>query len=148
MSSEGKKIIYGSEEWIEAVVVKINESEAYAKAAKNWEGDFIFRTIPDGTGNFPEEKNYYCDLWHGKCREAYMVTPDRPAPENVEYIYAGKYGNWLKLFAGEVEPLKGIMQRKFDVKCSARSMAKLMRSLKAAQELVKCTTMVENVEYP
>ena len=141
-------VVYGSEEWVEALVVKINESEAYGKAAKNWEGDFIFKTIPDGTGTLTEETSIYCDLWHGKCRGAYLITPDRPAPEKVEYVYAGKYGNWLKLFDGKIGPLKGIMQRKFEVKCSAKSMAKMMRALKAAQELVKCTTMIENVEYP
>jgi putative sterol carrier protein len=141
-------VVFGSQEWVEELFKKINESEAYEQAAKTWEGDFIFRTIPDGTGNFTEQIDIYCDLWHGKCREAYVVTPEKPAPEKVEYIYAGKYGNWLKLFDGKIGPLKGIMQRKFDVKCSARSMAKLMRALKAAQELVKCTTMIENVEYP
>jgi putative sterol carrier protein len=141
-------VVYGSEEWVKELVKKINESEAYEKAAKKWEGDFIFTTIPDGTGTLTEETSVYCDLWHGKCRDAYLITPDRPAPEKVEYVYAGKYGNWLKLFDGKIGPLKGIMQRKFDVKCSARSMAKLMRALKAAQELVKCTTMIEDVEYP
>ena len=148
MNPDEKKIIFGTEEWVEALKVSINTSEDYAKAAENWEGDFGFRIIPDDTGAFTEQTDVYCDLWHGKCRDAYLVTPDKPAPEGVEYIYAGKYGNWLKLFDGEIGPLKGIMQRKFDVKCSAKSMAKLMRALKAAQELVKCTTTIPNVEYP
>ena len=141
-------VVFGTQEWVDELIVKINESEAYGKAAANWEGDFIFRVIPDGTGALTEQVDMYCDLWHGKCRGAYLVTVDKPAPENVEYIYAGKYGNWLKLFDKEIGPLKGIMQRKFDVKCSAKSMAKLMRALKAAQELVNCTTMIENVEFP
>lgn len=144
----GNKIMFGSAEWVSAFMDVVNSSEAYEKAAKKWEGDFIFEVLPDGTGTLSEEMRFYYDLWHGKCREAYVVTPENPGPEKVEYIYSGKYGNWLKLFAGEVGPLKGIMQRKFDVKCSARSMAKLMRALKAAQELVNCTTQVENVEYP
>lgn len=148
MSTVENKIKFATKEWTEALMIEINESEAYAKAAEKWEGDFIFTFIPDGTGAFNKEANVYCDLWHGKCREAYLITPERPAPEKVEYIYAGKYGNWLKLFDGKIGPLKGIMQRKFDVKCSARSMAKLMRALKAAQELVKCTTLIKNVEYP
>lgn len=146
--SSGKKIIFGTPEWISAFKDVVNSSEAYGEAAKRWEGDFIFEVIPDGTQSLTEEVRMYCDLWHGKCRDAYIVTPEKPGPEKVEYIYSGKYGNWLKLFAGEVGPLKGIMQRKFDVKCSAKSMAKLMRALKAAQELVNCTTQVENVEYP
>ncbi len=146
MSSDNK-IIFGSPEWISAFMDVVNSSEAYEQAAKKWEGDFIFEVIPDGTQSLTEKVRMYCDLWHGKCRDAYVITPDTE-PESVEYIYSGKYGNWLKLFAGEVGPLKGIMQRKFDVKCNAKSMAKLMRALKAAQELVNCTAQVENVEYP
>jgi len=137
---------YGSQEWAEALMNVINESEGYEKAAKSWEGDFIFETLPDGA--LTEGFKIYCDLWHGKCREAYLITPDKPAPDKVEYVYSGKYSNWLKLFDGKIGPLKGIMQRKFKVDCSAKSMAKMMRALKAAQELVACTAAVENVEYP
>ncbi len=145
--STDKKIIFGEPEWLDAYMKSINESEAYAKAAKNWEGDFVFVTIPDGTGTLTEERRMYVDLWHGKCREAYYVTPDKPAPENVEYVFSGKYGNWLKVFAGELDPLKGVLQRKFKVECSPKAMAKMLRAVKASQELVKCTQM-ENVEYP
>ena len=147
MNNDKNVIVFPSKKYVSELMIKINESEAYEAAAKDWEGDFIFEVIPDGTGELKEKSQMYMDLWHGKCRNAYLITSDKPAPENVEYIYAGKYSNWLKLFAGEIGPLKGIMQRKFDVKCGARSMAKLMRALKAAQELVKCTTMVENVKY-
>lgn len=148
MSSDENKILFGSEEWLEAYKVKLSENEAYKKAAKDWEGDFVFAVTPDGTGNLKEEMRMYLDLWHGECREAYKITPDRPAPDGVEYVYSGKYANWLKLIDGKIGPLKGIMQRKFVVKCSPASMAKMMRYLKAAQELVKCTASIENVEFP
>ncbi len=142
-----EKIIFGEQEWLDAYVISINESEAYAKAAEKWEGDFVFVTIPDGTGTLTEERRMYVDLWHGKCRGAYYVTPDKPAPDDVEYIFSGKYAAWLKVFAGELDPLKGVLQRKFKVECGPRSMAKMLRAVKASQELVKCTQM-ENVEYP
>ena len=142
-----EKIIFGEPEWLEAYVKSINESETYEKAAKNWEGDFVFVTIPDGTGTFTEERRMYVDLWHGKCRGAYYVTPDKPAPDNVEYIFSGKYSAWLKVFDGTLDPLKGVLQRKFKVECSPKSMAKMLRAVKATQELVKCT-QIENVEYP
>ncbi|MHA1215643.1 MAG: SCP2 sterol-binding domain-containing protein [Candidatus Hodarchaeales archaeon] len=142
-----EKVLFPSEEWVEKFKNVINSSEDYAKAAKDWEGDFIFEVLPDGTGKLTEPIRLYVDLWHGECRDAWLVSDERPAPEKVEYIYSGKYGNWLKLFDGKIGPLKGIMQRKFKVKCSANAMARLMRALKAAQELVNCTTKIENVEY-
>ncbi|MHA2363457.1 MAG: SCP2 sterol-binding domain-containing protein [Candidatus Hodarchaeales archaeon] len=145
MSSD--MIIFGTDEWIEAYIKSINGSEDYEKAAKDWEGDFVFVVIPDGTGTLEEETRMYVDLWHGKCRGAHVVTPENPAPENVEYVYSGKYDNWLKMFDGKIGPLKGVMQRKFNVDCNAKAMAKMLRAVKAAQELLKCAIM-ENVEYP
>ncbi|MFX1517015.1 MAG: sterol carrier protein [Promethearchaeota archaeon] len=145
MSSE--KIIFGEQEWLDAVVKKLNGSEAYAKAAATWEGDFVFIFTPDGTGTFTEERRVYVDLWHGKCRGAYYVTPEKPAPENVAYIFGGKYGHWLKVFDTTLDPLKGVLQRKFKVECSPKNMAKMLRAVKATQELVKCT-QIEGVEYP
>ncbi|MFX1514159.1 MAG: SCP2 sterol-binding domain-containing protein [Promethearchaeota archaeon] len=138
-------IKYGSPEWVEAFMKNVNESKAYREAAKTWEGDFVFVTTPDG--NLKEEIRIYCDLWHGKCRDAYLVSPERPAPEKVEYIFAGKYSNWLKVFDGSLQPLKGVMMRKFKVDCSPKAMAKMMRAIKASLELVKCTK-IDGVEYP
>lgn len=145
--SNDKKIVFGEPEWLDALVKSINESESYEKAAKNWEGDFVFVTIPDGTGTLTEERRMYVDLWHGKCRGAYYVTPDKPAPDNVEYIFSGKYAPWLKVFDGTLDPLKGVLQRKFKVECSPKAMAKMLRAVKATQELVKCT-QIDGVEYP
>jgi putative sterol carrier protein len=142
-----ENIIFGEQEWLDAFVKSVNESEAYGKAAKDWEGDFVFIVTPDGTGTLTEELRMYVDLWHGKCREAYYVTPAKPAPENVAYIVGGKYGNWLKVLDRTLDFLKGVLQRKFKVKCSPKDMAKMLRAIKATQELVKCT-QIEGVEYP
>ncbi|NHJ01231.1 MAG: sterol carrier protein [Candidatus Heimdallarchaeota archaeon] len=147
MINMSEKVIFPSKEWVAKFKDVVNSSKDYEEAAKTWEGDFIFEIIPDGTRNLSEKHQLYCDLWHGKCRDAFLVSTEQPAPEKVEYIYSGKYNNWLALFDGKVGPLKGIMQRKFTVTCSPGAMARLMKALKAAQELVKCTTMVENVEY-
>ncbi|MFW9902925.1 MAG: SCP2 sterol-binding domain-containing protein [Candidatus Thorarchaeota archaeon] len=144
---DNEKIIFGEQEWLDAYVKSINGSEAYEKAAKEWEGDFVFVVTPDGTGTLTDERRMYVDLWHGKCRGAYYVTPEKPAPEKVAYVFSGKYGDWLKVFDGKLDPLKGVLQRKFKVECGPKDMAKMLRAVKASQELVKCTQM-EGVEYP
>ena len=40
--------LLGSEEWLKALAEAINNSPAYAKAAKTWEGDFYFIIDPGG----------------------------------------------------------------------------------------------------
>jgi putative sterol carrier protein len=143
MNPNGSKVLFPSEEWMEEFVKKVNGSETYAQAASTWEGDFIFVIEPDGTGGLTEQYKMYRDLWHGKCRKAFVITEETGEPE-AAYIWSGKYANWLKLLNGDVGPIKALMQRKFKLK---GDYAKVMRATKAAQELVKCTTMVENVEY-
>ena len=137
------KVIFPSEEWVEKYVEKINSNPEYEKAAANWEGDFLFVIEPDGTGNLTETVIMYCDLWHGKCRGAHMVPSGEDPPETA-FTYSGKYSNWIKLLEGKIGPIKGLMMRRFKLK---GDMAKVMKAVKAAQELVRSTTMVENVEF-
>ena len=77
------------------------------------------------------------DLWHGKCRDAYMV-PNRDA-KKADFIFEGPYSNWKKLIRGELDPITGVMTRKFKLK---GSLMKIMRYTKAASELVKTATRV------
>ncbi|MFX0172392.1 MAG: SCP2 sterol-binding domain-containing protein [Candidatus Hodarchaeota archaeon] len=148
--SKKEKLLFPSEEWAQANVKKINSNEAYATAAATWEGDFFFVIEPDESGpkDFDEPIVMYMDLWHGKCRKSYLVTPDNPAPEKVEYEWSGKYSNWLQLLKGEAkDPVKALMQRKFKLK---GNMAKILKAVKAAKELVRSATLVEedyDVEY-
>lgn len=39
-------IKFATDEWIKALMEVINKSEAYAQAARNWEGDFYFIVEP------------------------------------------------------------------------------------------------------
>ncbi len=109
---------------------KINANKEYEKAAKDWEGDFLFVVKPEG--NLKEEVAFHVDLWHGKCRSARMVTPEegvKPA-----FTYEGPYGNWLKLIDKEIDPIRGLLTGKFKLK---GSMMKVMRYTKAAKLLVE-----------
>ena len=129
------KLKFPTEEWVRVFKDEINNSEAYAEAAMHWEGDFLFIITPDG--ELENEIVCYLDVWHGKCREAYIV-PDRDA-KKTEFIYEASYSNWKKLIKGEIDPIKGILMRKFKLK---GSMATIMRYSKAASELVKTASKV------
>ncbi len=125
-----EKLKFPSEEWIKAFKEEVNRNKAYEEAAKDWEGDFLFIATPDE--GLEKEVVFYVDLWHGKCRDAYVV-PSRDA-KKAEFIYEGPYSNWKKLIMGEIDPIRGLLMRKFKL---TGSMMKIMRYTKAASELVK-----------
>ncbi len=130
----GDKLVFPSDEWIEMYMNLLNKNALYEDAAKTWEGDFVFEITADGE-IVTEPIRFYMDLWHGKCREAKMAGPD----DSAEFTYSGPYKNWRALFDGKIDPIKGIMARKFKLD---GDMGKVMRYTKAALELVATTRQV------
>lgn len=125
------KLLFPSDEWIKRYVVALNKNARYEDAAKTWEGDFVFQIDADGK-LIKEDVRFYLDLWHGKCRSARMAEPK----DTAEFVYAGPLMNWKLLFEGKIDPIKGIMARKFKL---TGDMGKVMRYTKAALELVATT---------
>lgn len=132
--------LFGTEGWIKAYMDKLNNNEKYAEAAKTWEGDFIFIVRKDG----PLDHDVYMwiDLWHGKARDGRVLK----SPDEVQaaYTFEGIYTNYVKLVEGTLDPIQGLMTGKFKLK---GSMAKVMRAVKAAQELVRTITLTETEFY-
>lgn len=126
-----EKLVFPSDEWIAQYVVALNKNARYEDAAKTWEGDFVFQIDADGEA-IKETVRFYIDLWHGKCRSARMAK----AGDKAEFVYAGPLKNWKLLFDGKIDPIKGIMARKFKLD---GDMGKVMRYTKAALELVATT---------
>ena len=127
-------MLFPSAEWIDKYMELLNKNDAYKDAAKTWEGDFVFQVDADGE-SIKEPLRFYLDLWHGVCREARMAGPD----DEAEFIYAGPLKNWKLLFDGKIDPIKGIMSRKFKL---TGDMGKIMRYTKAAAELVSTANQV------
>ena len=130
---------FPSDEWIEAYKNALNgePGKAWQKAAETWEGDFLFVIKSDDT--FKETTHFYIDLWHGECRGARMITDINSIPD-AEFQYIGTYSNWLKLINGEIDPIRGILMRKFKL---VGNKAKVMRATKAAKELVATAQKIE-----
>lgn len=126
---------FPSDEWIKLFKEEVNKNKAYEEAARDWEGDFLFVVTPEET--LDKEAVFYVDLWHGKCREAHTV-PSRDA-EKTAFIYEGSYGNWKKLIQGRIDPIRGLLMRKFKLK---GDMAKILRYTQAASQLVKTASKV------
>jgi putative sterol carrier protein len=129
---------FASKEWIDIYKEALNGKygEEWRKAAENWEGDFLFVINPDD--RFPDTIYYYIDLWHGECREAKMFKNTDTVPE-AEFQYIGKYSNWEKLLKGEIDPIRGLLMRKFKL---VGNKGKLMRST-VAKELVETARKID-----
>ncbi len=123
---------FPSPEWVEAFNEQINTSDAYANAAKNWEGD-ITLVIEGGPG-------IYLDLWHGKCRAAeYLTDPDSKSPE---FKITADMEKWKKVLANKLDPVQGMVTRQLHLD---GNLVKIMKNVKSAQELVRCATRVPTV---
>ena len=126
---------FGSEQWLQAFAETVNSSPAYADAAKTWEGDFYFIVDPGET--VAAEIVMYMDLWHGKCRAAAVVT-DR-SEKNPAFVINAPESAWRKVVSKKLDPIQALMTRQLKLK---GDMVKIMKAVKAAKELVECTTRV------
>ena len=131
---------FATEEWIQALKDELNSSEAYARAAKNWEGDFYFVIAPEGGLEAPVY--LYMDLWHGECRGARVV--EDPSEEDPVFRMRATPKVWKKVVTKQLDPIQGLVTRQLQLQ---GDMLKIMRSVKAAQELVECVTQVDT-QFP
>ncbi len=134
------KVQFGSAEWVQALHEELNNSQAYFDSAKNWEGDFYFVVEPDGP--IAETIYMYMDLWHGKSREACLVTD--PKQKTPAFIMSGKYGKWKLVVTAKLDPIQGLMTGQLKLK---GNMPMVMKNVKAAQEIVRACTRVDT-EFP
>ena len=132
--------IFGSTEWLEAFHEAINSSQTYEEAAKTWEGDFYFVLEPEGV--ITEPVYYYVDLWHGKSRRAFVVNDE--SEMQPEFVVSAPLHVWKKVVEKKLDPIQGLVTRQLKLK---GNLGKIMRAVKAAKELVNCTTMVPT-EFP
>jgi putative sterol carrier protein len=133
-------ILFPSDAWVKALMEVLNKSAAYEDAAKTWEGDFYFVIEPGGSMTQPV--TLYMDLWHGKCRDAYEVKD--PAATTPAFRLNAPVANWKKVLLKQLDPIQGMITGQLKLK---GNMAVIMKSVKAAKELVTCTTLVET-EFP
>jgi len=130
---------FPSKAWLLAYKDALNSEIgiAWQEAAKDWEGDFLFVIEPEG--GLKEKIIFYIDLHHGECRKVDYFTAEDKLPK-AAFQYIGIYSNWLKLLKGEIDPIKGIIMRKFKL---VGNKAKVLRAIKAAQELIATAQKIE-----
>jgi putative sterol carrier protein len=118
-------------EWVQALMEKLNSDERYGQVARNWEGDMTFQIEPGGGLSKPVA--LYLDLWHGKCRDAYVI--DEGTHVKSVLTLKGTYENYIRLLNGEVDPMQALLTRKIGVQ---GNMAILMRNVPTVLDFVRC----------
>ncbi|NOX60598.1 MAG: hypothetical protein GXP42_01415 [Chloroflexi bacterium] len=130
--------LFPSPEWVEAFKDALNASEPYKKSAAKWEGDFYFIVSP-GKG-LEQPVKFYLDLWHGECREAYVVEGDDD--KNPEFVIEGTIDVYRQIFDHKLDPIRALVSRKLKLK---GNLGKIMRSVKATLDLVNAAASVDTV---
>jgi putative sterol carrier protein len=118
-------------DWPHSFMEKLNSDAQYANIARNWEGDFYFVIEPGGS--LAEPITYYFDLWHGRCREAFVVT--EAETKKPAFILKAPYENFVRILTGELHPMQALMTRKLHVQ---GNMAVLMRNVPTVLDFVRC----------
>jgi putative sterol carrier protein len=126
---------FPSDEWVKEFASQLNASEAYAKSAKDWEGDFIF--VAEADSAFPETGYLFVGLYHGKCTDAAMIASEEE--RKAEFVIRAPFTNWRKVIEGKLDPIQGMMTRKLKLQ---GNMTKILRYPKAAKEMVNCVSRV------
>ena len=124
---------FPSDEWIKTFKEELNKNKTYEEVAKTWEGDFLFVITPDD--ELKKEVVFYVDLWHGKCREAYLVNDKKKAA----FVFKGPYSNWKKVINKELDPIRGLIRGMFTVDGDSKV---ILDQAKAAQELVNTASKI------
>ena len=123
--------LFPTPEWMQAIKEKLNTDEKYAKVARNWEGDLRFVLEPDSS--LHETIWLYFDLWHGKCRDAYVE--EQSSTTVPAFQLNAPYGNFVKILSGETGPMQALMGRMLGVK---GSFPYFMRNVPTILDFVRC----------
>lgn len=121
---------FPSAEWVKTLMDKINSDARYAQIAANWEGDM--RCVVEASGPLQETTIVYLDLWHGKCRDAFLESD--PGSRKPAFILTAPYENFARVVTGQLDPMQALMTRKLGVQ---GNMATLMRSVPTVLDFVR-----------
>jgi len=131
--------LFPSPEWLQAFQEKLNSDEKYAQTAHAWEGAIVLFIEPDGLGQ--KASIFYLDLWHGKCRQAFMAADENQlktlAPA---YVLSAQYQNFVRVLKGQLDPMQAMITRKLKVQ---GSMGYMMRNVPTVLEFVRCAKEID-----
>jgi putative sterol carrier protein len=130
-TQEGWMATFPTPEWLTALKDKLNSDETYAHTARNWEGDMKFIIEPAGT--LSERITFYLDLWHGKCRDAFVVADGGEQPS--AFTLKAPYDNFARVMKRELDPIQAMLTRRLSVQ---GNMVTITRNVPTVLDFVRC----------
>lgn len=126
---------FPTDEWLQALIDKLNSDEQYARIAQKWEGDMVVSIEPEGP--LKTQKVFYLDLWHGTCRDGYVL--DKVDDKEPALFLSAPYHTFVKILKGDLQVLQALLTRKIHLK---GNMALLMRNVPTVLDFVRCASEV------
>ena len=130
---------FPSEAWVKALMTILNSDEKYAKTAKKWEGDIVFTIMPDADSSKKETYFLYMDLWHGKCREAYLLN-NVDEKNDAKFIFEMNRNQAIKVLEDELDPIQAMVTRKLKVR---GDIGYMLRNVPVVLDFIRCCRLVE-----
>jgi len=129
---------FPSEEWGKSFMEQINGSAAYRGAAETWTfGPVALVVKADPEIGLAEPVGLWLDIERGSCRAVRIVSNDEA--QKAPFCITGEYARWKQVMRKELEPIKGMMQKKLELK---GQMTIIVKYVNASKELVECATRV------
>ena len=91
------------------------------------------RLILEPEGPIHETLWLYWDLWHGKCREAYIE--EQSSTRSPALVINAPYQNFIKVLSGEIGVMQALMGRIAHVH---GNMILIMRNVPTVLDFVRC----------
>jgi putative sterol carrier protein len=129
---------FPTEEWFQAYIEAIDNSDEYAEYAATWEGDVIILVEAEPDKGVAADVHGLLDLWHGGCRGGGIVDEERASV--AEFVVRAPYSRWKDVIHGDLEPIKGLVQGKLRVR---GDLPKILRYVKGTQELAYIAGQVD-----
>ncbi|MDI6873950.1 SCP2 sterol-binding domain-containing protein [Candidatus Solincola sp.] len=137
-ATQSKPYIMGTPEWVAQYEELVKNDQAYKEAAKDWEGSVVIKILAKPEIGLESDLYLFMDLWHGDCRSMRIVPPE--VGEAGDYVITGEYDRWKSVIAGELDPVKGMMQGKLKLK---GDLPTIVRAVKAASRLVELSASTQ-----
>jgi len=130
--------VFPENSWVQALKGILNTDEKYAHIARKWEGDIMFNI--EAGSPLTTTVQLYIDLWHGMCREAFVVDQKSLANVNPAFILSASYDNFVRVLKGDLDPMQAMVTRKLRVQ---GSMTYMMRNVPVVLDFVRCAQEVD-----
>ncbi len=125
-------IMFPSEEWIQALSDRLNDSPDYKIAAAKWEGSLGYVVEPD-KGSTDKQRISFMDAYHGEIRESCeLETIEERA---IDFILRANFATWKSIIKSEIEPIRAVMTGKIKV---TGNRLKLLKNVGAAKVMMEC----------